>query len=154
MKAGLLLIGVAAIALSQAVPPQNLRTIEGTVVETNTAVPIVGAQVSLLPLESGAPRVQATPLASSTTDASGHFGFQNIVPGFYTIHIEHDGYFRPGATSPTSTNLYLDDSLNASTKDAKGLSYALTQGGVISGRVVDAEGQPIANSHDGFTGGL
>jgi hypothetical protein len=66
-----------------------------------------------------------------------------VTSGFYAIQIEREGYFRPGASSVNNTTTAVTDSVNASA-NLKGLTYWLMQGGIISGRVMDADGRPMA----------
>ena len=58
--------------------------ITGTVTASGGG-PLAGVQVQLL---DGNGNVVAT----TTTDASGHYTFQGIPPGSYTLHFTHDGY--------------------------------------------------------------
>jgi hypothetical protein len=79
------------------------------------------------------------------TDASGHFAFKSIAPGEYSLHGERGGY--------------LDGSFGARRFDSKGtilrlragetlsdLYLKLTRASVISGKLTDDSGEPVASA--------
>ncbi|HXG93797.1 MAG TPA: carboxypeptidase-like regulatory domain-containing protein [Blastocatellia bacterium] len=78
--------------------------------------------------------------ASTVTDEDGRFQFTDIAPGSYTI-----SPFAPAFVAPNDVigrpgkNITL-----ASGEEADGVEIALTRGGVITGRVTNANGQPLA----------
>ena len=123
-------------------------SIEGTILRTGTTDPIDRVMVTLT---LGAP----TPPLSAVTDKEGHFAFQSLVPGRYIIRIERDGYLVPGSTRPIVTlqsaseyAAYMTASAAAAatvnvgpSEHLKRLTYYLTPGGKISGRILDPMGR-------------
>src|ERR1700744_3910856 len=55
----------------------------GTIVDAGTGAPVAGARVQI-----SSPSDNAT----STTDASGHFGFLTLPPDTYTVSVTKTGY--------------------------------------------------------------
>ena len=76
---------------------QEKGSVAGTVIDTVTEQPLKGAEVRLRNIPAAAPASQppakSIPQATSTsTDASGHFQFENVSPGRYFLRATHDGY--------------------------------------------------------------
>jgi len=76
----------------------------------------------------------------TATDASGVFRLEGVEPGQYFVELSRAGYFAPkkGAKEWTVT-------VEAG-KEASGAVYKMQATGVITGRVVDAEGDPLASA--------
>jgi len=123
-------------------------SVDGTVLRTGTAEPIEGVQVTL---SANSP----TPLRL-LTDKEGHFSFHNLAPGRYLIRFQRDGYLVPGSTlsiagsqtaaaaataSPAATSVNVGPS-----EHVTGLTYYLTPGGTISGRILDPQGRPAVSA--------
>jgi hypothetical protein len=116
-------------------------SVEGTVLRTGTAEPIERVEVTLSP---GVP----TPI-TVLTDKEGRFSFPNVAPGGYTINIHRDGYLVPGSTldvasfQPAEPSPPTRHTVNVgSGESVKGLTFFLTPGGIISGRILDLSGRP------------
>jgi hypothetical protein len=120
-------------------------SVEGTVMRTGTTDPIEHVQVTLT---SGA----AAPRSKAVTDKEGHFSFSNVSPGRYIVGVQRDGYLVPGLTLPASTvqsapsdSTAMVVSVNVgSSEHVRGLTYYLTPGATISGRILDPLGRPSA----------
>ena len=87
------------------------------------------------------------PELTGRTDASGHFIFENLTPGTYTVRAQRDGFFGPpplgnstGAPPTVRTTLTIDASRD---KPAEA-HLTLVQGSTVSGRVRSPEGQPLS----------
>jgi len=76
----------------------------------------------------------------TATDASGVFRLEGVEPGKYFVELTRAGYFAPkkGANEWTVT-------VEAG-KEVNGAVYKMQATGVITGRVVDAEGDPLPGS--------
>jgi hypothetical protein len=115
-------------------------TVEGQVVNALTGEPLKKVMLILNPTQQQA---DATPY-STTSDASGHFAMSNIAPGRYRLTAERTGFVRgdygsPGPMRPGST-LTL-----SSGQEMKLNIFKMQPQGVISGRVLDEDGEGIAN---------
>ena len=136
-------------------------SVQGTVLRTGTTDPIERVQVTL------ATGTQVP--ISVLTDKEGHFSFFGVVPGRYTISIHRDGYLFPGSTqffagfqSASDDLAYVNGFAGAaeaggptapgpavsvgSSERVAGLTYYLTPGGTISGRILDPLGRPAVNA--------
>jgi len=76
------------------------------------------------------------------TDAAGHFEFSNLAPGTWSAGIQRDGYVTLGSFEDTSaTQLRWKLEPGMALKD---LTFSLMPAGVIAGRVLDSDGEPLA----------
>ncbi|MBV9495001.1 MAG: carboxypeptidase regulatory-like domain-containing protein, partial [Acidobacteria bacterium] len=103
-------------------------TISGTVTGSGNA-PLAGVQVQLVD-------DQGHVIATTTTDASGHYSFSNIVPGNYTLRFTRDGYVpaTESAIVPRNGTVVVNAQL-------------APVAGSVSGRVLDATtNQPLAGA--------
>jgi hypothetical protein len=105
------------------------------------AVRLQGTFTSTPTTNTGA--APAMPTAyTSESDAAGHFVFEEVEPGRYTLSAERTGYVRSsyGARSasspPTVMNL-------AAGQKMTGISVKLTPQGIISGKITDEDGDPV-----------
>lgn len=119
---------------------QTPASIEGQVVNGITGEPIKRVNLMLM----GAPPRPEASSYSATTDASGNFTMSNIPPGTYQLSAEKTGYVRGnygarGAMRPGSSL-----TLSAG-QTLKQVSFRLQPHAVISGRILDEEGEPLAN---------
>jgi len=100
-----------------------------------------GAAAQLNPIVGG----QGPSDYSKTTDDAGKFVFEDVEPGRYTLIAEKTGFLtqRYGARAEGSPGVTLNVVAGAELKD---LDVKLTPQGVITGRVTDEDGDPIANA--------
>lgn len=81
---------------------------------------------------------------TDTSDATGKFVFEDVLPGRYTLSAERAGFLRQnysarGAT-PDSPGVVLTFAPGQIMRD---LNFKLSSQGVIAGRVTDADGDPM-----------
>ncbi len=74
----------------------------------------------------------------ATTDAEGRFKFEKVPPGNYVVSISRDGYV-PAETKPRGMMIIVVEGQNLTD-----LSYKMAAAGLIAGKVVDADGDPVA----------
>jgi len=133
-----LLTGTSAIAQNEDGNSQKaeLCTVEGTVVSAATGEPLKSAMLSLLSLQ---------PLGEVTafTDEHGHFVFKEVSPGNYLFRAIKQGYleqsYHPEPAGPAQR---LDLQPGQKIEHAV---FRLARPGVILGRVVDEQGEPLAH---------
>lgn len=103
--------------------------VRGHVFEADGETPVSGANVSFLWKDKELRKVEPR---DSTTDENGKFSIPALFAGEYEVKIESRGFF----------NKEEDVELDANQE----LSFTLERGAYIAGRVVDAEGEPIAGA--------
>lgn len=116
--------------------PKELCKIEGRVINLATGEPL--RRVTLT-LHSAARRGAS---AAAVTNAEGHFLLEDVEPGTYRLLSERTGFLGQeyGARSWSSPGTPL--SLSAG-QHIEGLEFKLTPQGVITGKVLDEEGEPV-----------
>jgi hypothetical protein len=128
------------------VPPAPVR---------DTSAPLHSAALSavmhgqVVAAETGAPLRSAyvtaragTVVISTRTDEQGRFTLKDLPPAEYTVIASRPGYIDQGLGQPTPMSPSRQVILGAGA-NAGPLTFALQRGGVISGRVRDAEGVPV-----------
>lgn len=103
--------------------------IEGRVIEAKSGEPIGRALVIL--------KHGDEPGTGTYTDAAGKFLFRELAPGAYTVSAERDG-FVPDPETPLST---VRTKPGGTESD---VALKLVRTGAVSGRVLDADGEPVA----------
>lgn len=81
-----------------------------------------------------------------TTDASGTFSFEQLPPGAYSLTVQRSGYVRTeygssGGQRGSSSTLTL-----APGQEITGIGVKLTPHGVIAGKVIDEDGDPMMHT--------
>ena len=119
---------------------QKVR-LEGTILSLNGDV----VRKATVRLQVAAGQPSQPPVSySETSDNGGRFVFDDIAPGRYTLSAEKPGFMtaRYGARSNTSPGTQLNLSAGADMKD---LAIKMTPQGVIAGKVVDQDGDPVVS---------
>jgi protocatechuate 3,4-dioxygenase beta subunit len=115
-------------------------TIEGIVISEVSKAPLRGVAIDLhRPRGSGTAMDGENANYSAVTDSSGSFRIEDIEPGEYFLDHHKTGYVNSRAAlgiSPHSLKLGKGELL-------KDLHYALVPQAIVSGRVVDDEGEPV-----------
>ena len=138
----LIVAAVFSLASAVVVSAQDVRLpvgdarVTGRVVAADTGVPLAGAEVTLQGVNLPPALAYRT-----TTDASGAFDFQNVyAPRDYRLTAAKAGFFAKRETRPVAQGEPV--SLREG-QTAAGISVALVRGGAITGRIVDAHGDPV-----------
>src|SRR5439155_10393652 len=117
--------------------PQGTAVIAGRVVAADTGRPIKRARVMV---SAGGRQARAT-----TTDEQGRFRITDLMGGSYTITASRTGFVDAvyGQRRPLQpgTAIQLADGQELATIDLR-----LVRGGVITGRVLDEDGEPLARA--------
>jgi len=125
---------MVALAISQAAAEPTGR-LAGRVTVEGTNAPIASARVMLLP--TAMPTGPFGPPPQGTTDRDGRFAFDRVAPGEYHLQVQKSGY------APVSdTNL--GRTVRVAAGQAVDVELHLQKGAAISGRVLDANGEPVA----------
>ncbi len=136
MKRLAFLTVLSLIAARAQVPPEEKKpSVAGSVLST-TGEPLKKAQITLRRADGGGEGGYA-----ASSDAAGAFRFADLEPGKYVLHVQRNGYISQqhsslGRASSTFTL--------ASGQQLTGLVVKLAPHGVISGKVTDEDGDPVA----------
>ena len=131
----------------EAVPARQVgASISGRVVDGATKAPVARARVSLSGSASQRQRV--------LTDDAGVFVFHGLPAGTYVFVIERDGYL-PTSWPDSSRWIRRQESLLelAANDNVQNLTLAIERGGVVAGKVMSANGDPITGAQVSLTGG-
>lgn len=123
--AAVALLSMAALAAQEA---PKLGEVFGVVVDRQTQEPIRKALVFL------SPRSESAPLATRT-DAEGKFHLHSVQPGTYMLGAQKPGFVSPQDETPPRVEI-------AAGQQVKGLKVELLRGALVSGRVLDPDGDP------------
>jgi protocatechuate 3,4-dioxygenase beta subunit len=118
--------------------PEDLCSVEGQVVNAVTGEPVKKAEVSM----NGRVARRIAVAFGATSDATGRFVIENVDPGQYNLSAERNGFVRQqyGARGPDRAGSPL--TLNPG-QNARDLVFRLLPQGVITGHVVDEDGEPV-----------
>jgi len=83
---------------------------------------------------------QLAPAPKATTDQDGNYRITDIPAGNYQVSPLAPAYVAPDLFSPPAGGKTL---LLGEGEDVQGIDFSLVRGGVITGKVTDADGQPV-----------
>ncbi|HXM45156.1 MAG TPA: carboxypeptidase regulatory-like domain-containing protein [Bryobacteraceae bacterium] len=144
MKIRLSLLFLAAALFAQQNPakPDDRSGIEGQVTNAATGAPVKKSDVVLQRVDLNTNTGTQQTNYSTTTDAGGRFAMKDIEPGKYRLSANGNGFVqamygargpnRPGTTISLDAGQYL-----------KEVDLKLTPHGVVTGRIVDEDGDPV-----------
>ncbi len=124
---------VAGIALAQT-PAAKPGSIEGVVTNSVTNEPVKKAVVTL-----DDPKSHATRTAS--TDAEGHFQFDGVNPGAYSLAADRDGF-----QSSSQARRQIPPVTVAEEQQVKDVALQLVPLATLSGHVLDDDGDPVVRA--------
>jgi protocatechuate 3,4-dioxygenase beta subunit len=144
-------VAVCAFAQTQPSSPNSSNqsaakgTIAGRAIDKSTGQPLKKVTISVRQAESsGAPRGgRFNQPQAVMTDADGHYTIQ-LDAGQYRLTASRNGYVRQGYGQKDARRpgTILTVAENQTLKD---INFDMAPGGVIAGRVVDEDGEPMAN---------
>jgi hypothetical protein len=128
---------LAALLPCLAQTPDGAR-VEGVVLDTVSGAPVRRALVQLRLSGSSQTSVESADYAEFT-GPDGSFHFERLAPGSYSLSYSRTGYLLPRISTGYSSHTVRA----AAGETVKGLRYGLIPQSVVSGRVVDEEGDPV-----------
>ena len=135
-----LLLPLAASA--QTTKPEEFSTIEGRVLNVATGKPVGKAALLLLRTDSTQASGDWTRSYAASSDSTGKFAIRNIDPGKYRLRASRNGFvtleYGTRAYKGSGTVLDLD-----SPRQLREVDVRLTPQGVITGRILDADGEAL-----------
>jgi protocatechuate 3,4-dioxygenase beta subunit len=156
------LISVALAQQPQAQPPAapsspeqaaKPATLEGRILNAKTGEPVKKANITLRPSNGGpvfggrsisASGPPAAPYAA-TTDAQGEFHMENVEPATYRLTIERQGFLSQEYGSRNRSRMGTPITLKAG-QEMSSIEIKLTPQAVITGRVLDEDGDPLSRA--------
>jgi protocatechuate 3,4-dioxygenase beta subunit len=125
---------VCAFAAAAQDQPEDAKfgRVAGSVVESKSGEAIRKALVLLR-------RDPNSPAIGALTDASGKFAFRKLEPGSYTVAVERDGWVTARESKTITTSVTAGQA-------APAVTLKMVKTAAISGRVVDADGDPLAGA--------
>jgi len=122
--------------------PDTGGVVTGVVRRADSGAPIPEAQVVVA---GETESVNQAMTRATLTDVNGRFTVRNIAPGPFTVFVQAEGYFgataEADASTRTRTNVRVAEAQQADVGVLK-----LIAGAIISGRISDPEGQPLAGA--------
>src|SRR5438105_3048917 len=121
------------------VKPEDKCSMEGAVLNAATGEALKKANVVARQMNS-----RNNSAFTAVSDAAGHFKIEGIDPGSYNVMASRTGYVTQmyGAKAPNRPGALVTLTAGQSMKD---VTFKLTPHGVITGRVMDEDGDPVAN---------
>ena len=113
--------------------------ITGRVVADGTNAPIAGARVLVFP--AGRPTGPMGPPPQAITDQDGRFAFGKLAPGEYRLDVQKTGF------APLNEPMTQPRTFTVAAGQPLSVDLRLQRGGVISGRVLDARGEPMTDAN-------
>jgi protocatechuate 3,4-dioxygenase beta subunit len=135
---------LAALSFSQAPAQAATGRLSGRVTAEGANAPIAGARVIVFPMMRPA-MPPSGPMAippQAMTDQDGRFVFNSVAPGEYRIDVQKTG-FASSADPMTRPRTYTV----AAGQALDNISIVLQKGAVISGKVLDQQGEPVTDAH-------
>lgn len=140
MRLALILVCVAVLAVTvpaQTAPQKPQASLDGRVVKEPAGEPLRKAIIELI----GENQEEGSNY-TATSDQEGHFTIAGIHPGRYRLFVERTGYIEVDAKRRRSDGVLL--SLDAG-QELKEQTLHMLAAAVIAGRVLDEDGDPMAN---------
>ena len=124
------------------VKPEDLGTLEGQVFDALTGAPLGKATLRLVRVDA-APQMSSQRSYMATSASSGAFLISNVEPGQYRLSATRLGY----VSTDYGSRDYLSSGVAfelAPGRHMSGVVLRMTPGGVITGRVSEDDGDPLA----------
>ncbi len=93
------------------------------------------------------PQISLGPMhrpSMTMSDANGHFAMTNVAPGTYMLRAERTGYVSASYGARDATRPGTAITL-APSQALKEIAFRLQPHAVVSGRILDEDGEPMAN---------
>jgi hypothetical protein len=156
----LLSFGLAAQAVpgqtggnAPALKPEDLCKLEGRALNAATGEPLERASVTLTRVAGdpaaagmaqalGAAAAGLPSMFSTSSDSTGRFAMKDLEPGSYRLQVSRAGFVSAeyGARGPSKPGKPV---MLGSGQELKDLVIRLTPHGVVAGRIVDQDGEPV-----------
>ena len=133
----LTILSLSALLCAQTTTKETAKvstgSISGRVTIKDKGVP--GAAIGLRKGDNSTPFEGYTRI---TTDADGFYRIPNLTAGSYSILVSAPAFVAEAGDNSKQKTVLVGDGENV-----EGINFALVRGGVITGRVTDADGRPV-----------
>lgn len=139
----LLFSSLLATSLFAQSSPNGSGIVSGQVVQGLTGAPVAKVSVSLVPMDGNAGislRFRQAFALSAVTDADGRFQFDQLAPNEYRVFIRKSGFVSAGRKSQQDSPTFITV---ADGQKVEGLLFRVLPAGVIRGKIVDEDGDPM-----------
>lgn len=146
LSVALCLFSVCSFAQNAAVQQAaKAASLSGTLTKYGSGEPLRNAEISVNRVSDTSPASDESTSnqVSVVTDAAGRFRFPSLVPGDYTIVVRKNGFHGFRGPNSHTWQEFLNITLSPG-QAVNDLALAMQPGSVISGRVLDEDGEPIA----------
>jgi protocatechuate 3,4-dioxygenase beta subunit len=134
----LTLLSLAASLCAQSTTKQAARVPRG-LVSGRVTIKDKGAPGVAVGLHKGGDAINpGEPYSRTITDHDGFYRFANLAPGSYSITPSAPAFVMANTREARAKSVLVGEDENV-----EGINFALVRGGVITGRVTDAEGRPV-----------
>jgi len=131
-----LLLSALLASAQDSAPAANVSAIAGTVVKEPGSQPLKKVLVQVVAEDQ-----KQGGNYTATTDADGHFGVENVVPGRYRLSLEKTGFVEVnGRGSKADVNVFTVQAGGA----VEDLLFRMLPMAIISGHVTDEDGDPMS----------
>jgi hypothetical protein len=146
MRLVALLLVLPIAVWAQTAAPEEVSTIEGRVLHAATGEPLAKAYLLLMRIDNSAASFDWERSYSASSDSNGKFTIRSIERGKYRLRASRNGFLtlQYGARYSLRQGTVLDLERAQEMTD---IEIRLTPHGVISGRVLDVDGEPLAGVH-------
>lgn len=133
----LTLLSLTASLCAQSTTKQAAKVSRGSV-SGRVTIKDKGAPGVAVGLRKGGDAINpGEPYLRATTDHDGFYRFANLAPGSYSVTPSAPAFVMADTKDTRGKSVLVGDDENV-----EGINFALVRGGVITGRVTDAEGRP------------
>jgi protocatechuate 3,4-dioxygenase beta subunit len=130
---------LVALSFSQAAVPAAAGRVSGRVAAEGANTPIAGARIMLFP--AGRPTGPIGMPPQTLTDQDGRYVFEQVAAGNYRVQVQKAGF------APVSDPTQLPPMITvAAGQSLDNVDFRLQKGGAITGRVLDANGDPLPDA--------
>jgi hypothetical protein len=134
----LTLLSLAASLCAQSTTKQAAKVSRGSVSGRVTIKDKGAPGVAIGLRRSGDAINPGEPYLRATTDHDGFYRFTNVAPGSYSVTPSAPAFVMANTKDARAKSVLVGEDENV-----EGINFALVRGGVITGRVTDAEGRPV-----------
>jgi hypothetical protein len=126
--------------------PEDLCTLDGRALNAATGEGLKKATVTLSRVGASAAATGAIPqIFGTSSDAGGRFAMKDLEPGTYNLEVSRNGFVTTqyGSRAPSRPGTPLTLAAGQKVKD---LVIRLAPHGVVTGRILDADGDPVPSA--------